>query len=163
MVKLLLRQLQHELQNHNIYRAFAGFYAHKGYSLLEKYYIMRADEELNHHRWIANYLNEYGIKYDYPDVPSIKIDFDDLLTPIEKTVDVEIETTMLIYDMVDQAEKDHDYLTKSWLMGKDEKRGYLVIEQAEELSLSRAVLDVAKRGTPWEIKAETIMKMYQNS
>lgn len=46
--KLLLRQMKHELQNHNIYMNFANYYGTRGFMLLEKYYELRANEEMTH-------------------------------------------------------------------------------------------------------------------
>ena len=45
MVELLLRQLSHELYNHNLYRSFANYYGINGLAVLESYYIKRAEEE----------------------------------------------------------------------------------------------------------------------
>ena len=49
MVELLIRQLKHELYNHNLYRTFANFFGTQGLAVLEQYYINRAEEEKLHH------------------------------------------------------------------------------------------------------------------
>ena len=47
--ELLLRQLKHELQNHNIYMNFANYFGVRGFVVLEEYFKLRADEEYLHH------------------------------------------------------------------------------------------------------------------
>ena len=72
--------------------SFSNFYGVKGYSVLEEYYRLRAEEEYLHHRWIKDYLNENDVEYKYPNVPEISEQFEDMVTPFELTVDKEIET-----------------------------------------------------------------------
>ena len=52
MIRLMLRQLTHEMYNHNLYRSFANFYGVRGFQVLEQYYIDRAEEEKLHHDWV---------------------------------------------------------------------------------------------------------------
>ena len=86
-IDLLLRQLSHELYNHNLYRSFANYYGINGLAVLEAYYIKRAEEEKLHHDWISNYLNYNDAGVIYPQVPEIKEDWDDPVTPFKMTVD----------------------------------------------------------------------------
>lgn len=131
MQKLLLRQLKHELENHNIYRTFANFFGTQGLTVLEEYYRLRAEEEKLHHDWIANYLNTCDVVYSYPEIPAVNYDLKSNVTPFQLTVDKEIETTMLIYEMVDLAQEEKDWRTWKWLMGDDDKSGRLIIEQVD--------------------------------
>lgn len=160
IIELLLRQLKHELYNHNLYRTFANFFGVQGLAVLEKYYIERAEEEKLHHNWIINYLSTSDIKIKYPEIPAISEEFEDNLTPFELTVDKEIETTNLIYEIVEQSQKEGDWMTYQWLMGDDENLGRLVMEQVEEESISRTVLDIAKEEGSWLRKEKSIMNIY---
>lgn len=162
MQELLLRQLSHELQNHNIYRTFANFFGTQGLNVLEEYYIQRAEEEKHHHDWIANYLNSCDAVYTYPEIPKVDYDLTDNIVPFQLTVDKEIETTKLIYEMVDQAFEEKDWITWKWLMGDDDKLGRLVVEQLEEETISRTTLDIAsaKEGS-WLRKEKSIMDAYK--
>ena len=45
-IDLLLRQLSHELYNHNLYRSFANYYGINGLAVLEAYYIKRAEDSI---------------------------------------------------------------------------------------------------------------------
>ena len=79
--KLLLRQLKHELYNHNLYMSFSNFYGVQGLAVLEQYYKERADEEYHHHSWIRTYMNENDAAYIYPDIPAISETFEDNFSP----------------------------------------------------------------------------------
>ena len=62
-----------------------------------------------------------------------------MVDPFKMTVDLEIETTQMIYEIVDQAAAECDWATFNWLLGHDETTGRLVEEQREEESISRTV------------------------
>ena len=129
IVELLLRQLQHELYNHNLYRSFANYYGINGLAVLESYYIKRAEEEKLHHDWIINYLNYNDAAVIYPEIPEIKEDWDDPVTPFKLTVDKEIETTNLIKEIVNESLAEKDWFTFAWLMGNSPIEGKLLPEQ----------------------------------
>lgn len=162
MINLLVRQLQHEQYNHNLYRMFANWYALHGLVVLEAYYKQRANEEKVHHDWIADYLNECDAIYTYPEIPKVTEIFEDLVTPFELTVNKEIETTNLIYDIVNLAMKETDWMTWTWLMNNTPGQAMLVAEQREEEALSRTALDIAKQDGSWLIKEKSIMNVYTN-
>lgn len=160
MVELLLRQLSHELYNHNLYRSFANYYGINGLAVLESYYIKRAEEEKLHHDWIINYLNYNDAAVIYPEVPAIKEDWDDPVTPFRLTVDKEIETTNLIKEMVNYSLTEKDWFTWCWLMGNSPVEGKLLPEQIEEESISRTALDIAEGEGSWLRKEKSIMNAY---
>ena len=158
---LLVDQLAHELRNHNLYQTFANFYAEKGLDLLSEYYRLRALEEYQHHEWIRWFLQENDISYKYPTVEAIDEEFKDLIDPIKLTVEVEEETTNMIYDIANQALEENEHITYSWLNGNDKEHGALIIEQLEEESLSNTVLQIAKMDDSWLIKEKAIMDLYK--
>lgn len=160
MVELLLRQLSHELYNHNLYRSFANYYGINGLAVLESYYIKRAEEEKLHHDWIINYLNYNDAAIIYPEVPEIKEDWDDPVTPFKLTVDKEIETTNLIKEMVNYSLAEKDWFTFAWLMGNSPVEGKLLPEQVEEESISRTALDIAEGEGSWLRKEKSIYAAY---
>lgn len=127
--KMLLRQLKHEMYNHNLYMSFSNFYGVQGLAVLEEYYKLRAKEEYLHAEWIRTYMNENDSAYVYPDIPAISEVFEDNVTPFKLTVDKEIETTQLIYEIVDQALEEGDWATFNWLNGDSDEIGRLVQEQ----------------------------------
>lgn len=127
--ELLLRQLKHELQNHNIYMNFANYFGVRGFVVLEEYFKLRADEEYLHHSWIRKYLNENDAEYIYPTIDQFDKKIVDMVDPFKMTVDLEIETTQMIYEIVDRAAEEGDWATFNWLNGHDKETGMLVNEQ----------------------------------
>lgn len=159
--QLLLRQLKHELQNHNIYMNFANYFGVRGLVILEEYFKQRADEEYLHHSWIRKYLNENDAEYIYPTIEQFDKEITDMITPFKLTVDLEIQTTQMIYEIVDQAANEGDWATFNWLNGHDKETGMLVNEQTEEESISRTVLDIAESEGSWLRKEKSIMNAYK--
>lgn len=154
--KLLVEQISHELYNHNLYRTFANFYGTRGFTLLEKYYIKRAEEEKLHHDWIIDYLGEVDAEVSYPGVEEISEKPKTLMCPFGMTIEKEKETTELINAIADQSVKERDWQTFSWLNNK------LVPEQTEEMSTSQTAFDLANSDASWATKEEAILKAYEN-
>lgn len=151
LTEMLVNQISHELQNHNIYRTFANYFALEGLQLLEEYFIERAEEELDHHRWIVDRLNYCDVPFAYPSVPAVEIEITDRIFPFSHTVDLEIETTELIFKIADRAKEEGDWQTVKWL------QDLLIDEQTEEESISRLALDIAKEeSASWFKRAELI-------
>jgi len=161
MIDLMVRQIWHELYNHNLYRSFANFFGRQGLTVLEEYYIDRSEEEKHHHNWIYGYLSDCDAEFIYPEVPAIKERWKDNVEPFELTVKAEIETTMLIHEMVQQALNEGDWATFNWLQGNDDEKGRLTLEQLEEEAISRTALDIARIEGSWLIKQDSIMDAYK--
>lgn len=159
--ELLLRQLKHELQNHNAYMNFANYFGVRGFMILEEYYKERADEEYKHHTWIRKYLNENDAEYIYPTIDQFDKKVENMIDPFRITVDLEIETTQMIDEIIDQAVEEGDWASFNWLMGHDEEKGRLREEQVEEESISRTVRDIAETEGSWLRKEKSIMNAYK--
>jgi ferritin len=162
MVEMLVKQMSAELANHSLYRTFANYFDVEGLPKLATYWLGRAAEEYLHHEWIYKYLTTNDALFQYPPVPAIKVNIIDRVMPFAATVDREIETTMGINRIVDQAQKEGDWATFQWLNGEDEDEGRLVKEQVEEESISRTILDMAKEEGSWLRKQSTILAFYRN-
>lgn len=162
MQKLMLRQLIHEHANFHLYRSFANFYGIRGYAVLEKYYIERAEEEKKHGTWIYNYLSTTDTEFIYPEIPAVSEKFETMVDPFRITVDKEISTTQLINEMVELAAEEGDWATWNWLMADSEEKGRLVNEQVEEENLSRTALDIAEGEGSWYRKEKSIYAVYTN-
>jgi ferritin len=159
--QLLLRQLKHELQNHNAYMNFANYFGVRGFTVLEEYYKQRADEEYLHHSWIRKYLNENDAEYIYPTIDQFDKKINSMEDPFDITVDLEIETTQMIDEIIEQAASEGDWATFNWLMGHSEETGRLREEQVEEESISRTARDIAKTEGSWLRKEKSIMNAYK--
>lgn len=156
--KMLVEQMAHELYNHNLYRAFANYYSIKGLEKLYKYYSKRALEEYNHYMWCVDFAREVDMCYTTPAVDAISEKWDDLIKPFEITVDVEIETTEMIYDMAEKAREVSDHIFLQWLY----RPNMTLAEQAEELSLSRKALAIMNLDDSILAKQDAIENLYGN-
>lgn len=163
IIEMLVKQLGCEIANHNLYKTFANYFAAEGLNQLEAYWNGRANEEMVHHGWIYDYLTENDALFQYPPIPAINIEIKDRVTPFEATVDREIETTLGINKIVDQAMKEGDWATFQWLNGSNPEDGMLVKEQIEEEATSRTALDIAKEEGSWLRKEKSILSFYTKS
>lgn len=162
VVEMLVKQLGCEIANHNLYKTFANYFATEGLTKLEEYYNGRAAEELVHSEWIHKYLTTNDAIFQYPPIPAINIEVESRITPFEATVDKEIETTLGINRIVDQAIKEGDWATFQWLNGSSPEEGMLVKEQVEEEATSRTALDIAKEEGSWLRKEKSILSFYRS-
>ena len=97
--------------------------------------------------------------YETPPVDAIDEDWQtDLIQPFKVTLDVEIETTEMIYDMVDKARSVKDGIFLSWLF----KPKMLVEEQLEEIDLSRKALKIMTQDDSMLSKQDAIEHLYGN-
>jgi ferritin len=160
IIDKLIAQIGHEMYNHNLYSGFASYYKSLGLEKLCTYYIQRANEELEHHKWIVDYLHENHINFKYPEIPEITEKYDDPTTPFELTLEKELETTDLILEIVDLAQEKKDWLVFNWLMR--DTAPCLVAEQREEESISRTALAIAKQDDTWISKEDAILNAYNS-
>ena len=150
---LLIKQLAHELKNYNLYKSFANYYDVEGCVALAEYYKKRADEELNHHNWIYEYLTDGDVKFMYPAVEQNSEKPTDYAMPFRATVDREIQTTQMIYAIYEAAIAEKDYMTASWLFDK------LIKEQIEEENTSRMALTIMEEESDIYLRAKKVLNL----
>ena len=149
----LVKQLGHELKNHNLYKSFANFFGLEGITALEKYYNKRAEEELHHSEWIHNFLTDADYAVKYPVVEYNTESWVDYLDPFKLTVDREIQTTQMIYSIYEMAQQEKDYMTCVWLYN------FLLKEQIEEENTSRMALTIMELDADLLEKAEQVKEL----
>ena len=150
---LLVKQIAHELKNRNLYLSFANYFSIEGYTSLENYYIKRAAEEDLHHTWISEYLADGDYSYIYPLIDINTEKFEDCITPFKQTIEREIQTTQLIYNIYEAAISEKDYMTASWLYKK------LIQEQIEEENISRMALSIMESEGNNFVKGDKILEL----
>ena len=158
---MFVAQLQAELTNFSMYNSFAVWFETNGLDDLGKYYRARANEELNHHQWIMDYLSDCDADFKYPNIPNIDIDSNNAVQPFEITVDREIETTGGINRIASQACKEGDWGTISFLNG-NYSDGKLIPEQIEEESISRTALDIMRMDASILRRQKEVYEFYFN-
>ena len=155
LTKLLVKQLAHELKNYNLYKQFANYYIVAGIDELGEYFNKRADEELNHHNWLFDYLTDGDVKFQYPAIEANNVTVKNHLEPFQLTVDREIETTNLIYDLYEAAKAEKDYMTMVWMERP------LLFEQIEEENTSRTALGIMEEDADIFIKAGRVLALLE--
>lgn len=154
--ELLVKQIAHELKNKNLYLSYANYFSVEGIVALENYYLKRAEEEDNHHEWIETYLSNADYKFMYPPVEQNTEKFDDYITPFRQTVDREILTTQMIYNIYESALSEKDYMTASWLYDK------LIKEQIEEENTSRMAVTIIEETSDIYLRSSKIYKLLKS-
>jgi ferritin len=161
--EMFITQLGAELANKHMYNTFSNYFDTDGLPKLAEYFKLRADEEELHHSWIFNYLGYNDVCFQYPAIKEITVNIKNRVDPFLFTVDREIETTMGIYKIMEEARELGDWGTVSWLMGNGPIAGKLIPEQIEEESVSRTIADMAQEeNTSWLIKQDSILNFYKN-
>ena len=151
---LLVKQAVHELKNYVLYSSFCNYFSLEGIVELEEYYSKRAQEEKNHHDWVLSYLNDCDYRIIYPVIEQNKQQSPtNWLEPFTWTVDREIETTQMLYDIYEIAHTQHDYMTCAWLYEK------LIKEQIGEESTSRMAHCIMETDADIFVKADRILNL----
>lgn len=153
---LLEKQLAHELKNRNLYLSFANYFGVEGITNLEEYYRKRASEEDLHHQWIMNYLSDGDYRFMYPAVEQNTEKFDDYIAPFRLTVEREILTTQMIYNIYKQAQSEGDLMASAWLYEK------LIKEQVEEENTSRMARTIMEEESDIYLRAEKVLDLLEN-
>lgn len=147
VAQMLIMQIKNELNNHYLYLNFAVWYDINSYFGQAAYFYHRAGEEKDHAQWIMDYLNQADYLYAIPPTDAEHIDIykgqdpfsfataEHVMDPHAITLDREIQTTRAINMIKCKTVEVHDYITDHWLR-------QLLLEQAEEESLSHTALDI---------------------
>lgn len=64
-----------------------------------------------------------------PQIDQFNDKINNIIDPFDITLNLEIKTTTMIYEIVDEAFDERDYATYNWLLGHDPETGMLVDEQ----------------------------------
>ena len=157
IIDLFVDQMVHEMKNYFIYRQFASYYnSVAGLPNLHEYYTKRSDEEYKHFLHIYDYLVYNDAVFEFKPVDPIKVEIADNMFPLTKTVDVEIDTTLLLWNIYRKAMESNDYRTMSKLFE------FLIPEQEEEEATSRTAVSIAEQGKDWLIIQENILELLEN-
>lgn len=164
IVKLLEKQIAHEINNYAIYSTFAGYYKKEGMDDLCTYFRYRADEEREHAEWIQGFLESVNAKWTYPAIEGVNENITDPIHPFLRTIEVEKGTTKMINNLGVEALKAGDLITFQWLMDDEEETGMLIKEQQEEEEISIAAYHIiSDEEQKWEKKEKAVLKHYLES
>jgi ferritin len=143
-------QVGHELGNSNQYVAIASYFEGECLFGLAKIYYKQAEEEREHAMKFVKFVLEAGGKVAIPEVPAPRNDFRSPEDAAQLALDSELATTRQIYDLVEQAAAEKNYIATNFLQ-------WFVSEQLEEVSGAETRLSVIRRAGPSVLMVEAYL------
>jgi ferritin len=131
-------QVGNELSASSQYIAIAAHFDALALSRLAAFFYLQADEEREHAMKFVHFIVESGGSLEIPAVPAPTARFASAAEAVALAVSSEERVTRQIYALVDQAQKDSDYIALRFL-------DWFVNEQFEEMSTMGELLQVVER------------------
>ena len=138
LTALMNQQVGHELSASSQYIAIAAHFDSQALSRLASFFYRQSDEEREHAMKFVHFIVEAGGALEIPAVPAPKASFASAAEAVALAVASEERVTKQIYALVDQAQKDSDYIAQRFL-------DWFVNEQFEEMSTMGELLQVVER------------------
>jgi bacterioferritin B len=143
-------QIGNELGNSHQYIAIASYFEGECLFGLAKIYFKQAEEEREHAMKFVKFVLDAGGKVAIPEVPGPKNDFRSAEEAAQVALDSEMKTTRQIYDLVELAASEKNYIATNFLQ-------WFVSEQLEEVSSAETRLSVIKRAGPSVLMVEAYL------
>jgi ferritin len=143
-------QIGHELGNSTQYLAIAAHFEREALFGLAKIYYKQADEERNHAMKFIKFVLDAGGKVSIPAIAAPKSEFESPLQAAQLALDAELVTTRQIYDLVELATTEKNYIAVNFLQ-------WFVSEQLEEVASAEARLTVIRRAGPSVLMVEAYL------
>jgi bacterioferritin B len=143
-------QIGNELGNSNQYVAIASYFEREGLSLLAKIYFTQADEERDHAMRFVKFTLDAGGKVEVPAIPEPRNHFKSAEDAAQLAFDSEARTTRQIYDLVELATAEKNYIATNFLQ-------WFVSDQLEEMANADKRLTVIKRSGPNVLMVEAYL------
>jgi len=136
--KALNRQVGREMGASLQYLAIAAYFDQQALKQLARFFYRQADEERTHALKFLHFIIEAGGKVTVPAIAAPKGEFQSAADCAQLSLDWENEVTQQIYELVDCAHGDRNYIALRFL-------DWFVTEQLEEVSLMDNLLAIIKR------------------
>lgn len=137
MCAKLNQQITNEFYASQVYLAMSCQFEGMGLKMLAKLYRMQADEERGHALKILDYIPTVEGTVTLDIIPKPKSEYPSVLAAIEAALAHERLVTRQVHDLVELADKEKDYATRSFL-------NWYVDEQVEEVDSQAQLVQVAK-------------------
>ena len=144
------KQIGHELGNSIQYLAIATHFQRESLFGLAKIYYAQADEEREHAMKFVKFLLDAGGRVVIPAISAPQSEFESVLGAAQLALDAEMVTTRQIYDLVELATDEKNYIALNFLQ-------WFVSEQLEEVSSAQARLTVIQRAGPSVLMVEAYL------
>jgi ferritin len=132
--KAITKQIQAEEESSRLYLSMASWCEVNGYAGAAAFLFEHANEERMHALKLLSYVNDRGGHAKLMVLEEPASEFNSLQEVFEKVLEHEILVTSLINNLVEITFEEKDYNTHNFLQ-------WYVMEQVEEESLARSILD----------------------
>jgi len=131
-------QIGNELGASSQYLQIAAYFDGETLPNLAQFFFLQADEERAHAMKFLHYLLEVGAQVAVPAVEAPKPTFSSAEEAVGAALTWEKEVTQQIYNLVDIAKTDKDFISERFL-------DYYVVEQLEEISMMDTLLNMVRK------------------
>jgi ferritin len=143
-------QIGFELGNSNQYLSIASYFEGESLFGLAKLFFKQADEEREHAMKLLKFVLDSGGKVKIPVIAAPRSDFATAEDAAQFALDSELKTTEQVYELVELAMREKNYITTNFLQ-------WFVSEQLEEVSSAQTRLAVIKRSGPNVLMVEAYL------
>jgi ferritin len=134
----LNEQIGEELGNSHQYLAIASYFEGQSLRGLAEIFFKQADEERAHAMKFLRFVLDAGGRIAIPQVPAPRHEFSSAEDAAQLALDSELRTTRRIYDLVESATAEKNYIMLNFLQ-------WFLNEQLEEVSSAQTRLSVIQR------------------
>ncbi len=137
-VDQLNTQIGHEFAAHQQYVACAVYYDALTMPQMARFFYTQALEERDHAMMMVQYLIDSDAHVITPGVTAPKVEFDDIVAPIELALEQEKRVTTQINELTKIAREEADFASDQFMQ-------WFIKEQVEEVSTMSDLLTVVRR------------------
>ncbi len=141
IAEMLKAQIQRELNACFVYNTVAGWAAREGLLGASAFFKHQAEEEYEHFRRIADYLDQMNVEYQVGPVSPPEVSVSSLEEALRLGLSMEEENTRALLAIVQAAHEEQDWTTFQWMQ-------WFVEEQREEEDTFRTLLDRLRLAGP---------------
>lgn len=118
-------QINKELWSSYLYLSMAAYFEDQNLPGFSNWMRVQAQEEVTHAMKFFDYVNSRGGRVVLKPIDKVQVEWDNVQSAIEDTLNHEKKVTASIYDLVDIADKEKDHATNQMLQ-------WFIAEQVEE-------------------------------
>ena len=141
LIQAFNQQIGNEMGASMQYIAIASYFDSETLPELAKFFYRQSEEERTHAMRFVKFIHDVGGKVQIPALPAPKADFGTADEAVSKALEWEEEVTRQIYDLVEIARADRNYVGIRFL-------DWFVEEQLEEVTSMNDLLAVIRRAGP---------------
>jgi ferritin len=141
LIQAFNQQIGNEMGASMQYIAIASYFDSETLPQLARFFYKQSEEERTHAMKFVKFINDVGGKVQIPALPAPKADFTTADEAVSKALEWEEEVTRQIYDLVEIARADRNYVGIRFL-------DWFVEEQLEEVTSMNDLLSVIRRAGP---------------